>query len=392
MPGTFRDELFNSVRGGFCQALQLQRNYYGWVGRNPFFITGRLAQGFMDAAYRLMCNQEPPPPPDPDFTGGQCDNVSYDVTVTYEVRQSGSVLDADTRLLRVNGKVNGLRPVLDNDEPGTSYQIQLLVDPANNGGIDFVNVTAGSGGGPYTSTQGIDSIVRTDGAPDTCGDPPPPIPEPEPGFNEPNVPVVYSPDFGPDITIPLVFIFAPVRVNLTGNLTVPVRINLGGINPQFNGDLNLNQGDLNLNFGNPNYNRDGLPNPDGYEAPTDTPDVPDDVPDDVPNPPPISNDDVTTRILRACIVTVTSVSPAISEIYQDDNPNIYAPNLGYVNFAVNVGGTISWTSDIPVKNRRNFISCEWEGGAVSVRGTPRPGVAWTIRPVYALVEDAVEFA
>lgn len=392
MAGTFRDEFVGAVRNAFCTALQLQRNYYGYVGRNPFFITARLAEQFFDVSYRLFCNMEPPPKPDPPFTGGQCP-VAYIVNCTLNFQfQDGASITPTNLTGTAGGPI--ARFYLRTSPPPFANADVMAVRAGD--GTEFRIGGAGSGSlsnpiGSETSFV-INTITRVDGLPDDCGDPPPEVPEPEPGYNQPDAPFTYSPDGGGDINIPLIFIFAPVRVNLRGELTVPIRINLGGINPEFNGDINLNNGDININFGNPNYSRDGLPNPDGYEAPTDSPDVPPDVPVDVPNPPPTSNDDDTTRLLRACIVTVTSVPDDITEIFQDDNPNIYLPGFGNIQFAINVGGTIAWTSHINVYNKRNFIAVDWEGGANAVRGTPRPGVTWTITPIYALVEDAVEFA
>ncbi|HEX7762727.1 MAG TPA: hypothetical protein VF433_03860, partial [Cellvibrio sp.] len=317
MPGSFNDELFNNIRNGFCTILEVQRNYHGYMGQNPFFITSRLARGFFDVSYRIFCNREPPPIPDPEFSGGQCDGVKYRVDVYTELLKDGSPTNdfgypSSGYLLSLDGKIVGLQDFSDD----TSIELRVVHDDGAKQQFAFGIGGGAANGYQYTNFR-ITSVTRMDGLPDECGDPPPPIPVPEPGFNQPDLDFNYSPDFGPDININGNFIFAPVRVNLNGELTIPVRINLGGINPEFNGNINLNNPKLELNFGNPNYNRDGLPNPDGYKAPDDTPDVPDDVPDDVPNPPPTSNDDDTTRILRACIVTVSNVPDDITEIFQD---------------------------------------------------------------------------
>lgn len=385
MADSFRDGLLNGLRNGFCTALEFQRNYYGYVGRNPFFPTARAAEALMGAAYRLFCNQEPPEPLEPPFTGGQCSGVLYDVTVYRNALLSNGEQKPNypqSYVARVYGPVRGVIVEITAD-----VETMFIVSGTGNVYIGNLNFPAET----YVDYS-ITSIVRVDGQPDTCGDPPVLIPDPEPGFNEGDTNITYTNNDGLDLTVPLNFIFADLNVNLKGELTVPVRIDLGGLNFKIGGELNLNTGDLNLNFGNRNYNRNGLPNPDGYKPDPNLPDVPDNVPDDVYVPSPTDEDDDTSRILRACIVTTTNVPDDISLIFQTGNPNITAPNLGYVSFCISVNGRLSWTSDIPVKNQRNFIACPWEGGAVDVRGTPRPGVAWVITPVYAAVEDAVTFA
>lgn len=385
MAEPFERELFNTVRNAFCTALEAQQNYYGYVGRNPFFITARMAEALMGAAYRTFCNREPPPPPEPSFTGGQCATM-YDVTLLKNaILGNGNPKPGypDSITVRGMGPVEGFSITQD---PGS---VQVI----------FVNFADGddyAGNLNLPDEQfvncAITNIVRLDGLPDDCGDPPIPTPTPDPGFNEGDTNITYTNNEGVDITVPLIFIFADLNVNLKGELTVPVRIDLGGLDFKIGGELNLNNNEINLNFGNKNYNRNGLPNPDGYKPDPNLPDVPDDVPDDVYLPSPDDTDDETSRILRACIVSTNNVPDDISIIYQTGNPNITAPNLGYVSFCISVNGSLSWTSDIPVKNQRNFIVCPWEGGAVAVRGTPRPGVTWVITPVYAAVEDVIQFA
>lgn len=385
MPEPFERELFNAARNAFCNALELQQNYYGYVGRNPFFITARMAEALMGAAYRTFCNREPPPTPEPPFTGGQCVGVTYDVDV-YVDRKNGNGSQAGgypfTFTVRTTGRIDGVIEL-------TSAGVKTIFITTSHGNVYVTNANTPD---QYHPVYQIVDIRRVGGGADNCGDPPIPTPTPDPGFNDIDIDITYTNNDGIDITVPLIFIFADLNVNLRGELTVPIRIDLGGLNFKIGGELNLNNNEINLNFGNKNYNRNGLPNPDGYKPDPNLPDVPDDVPDDVYVPSPDDTDDETSRILRACIVSTNNVPDNISIIYQTGNPNITAPNLGYVSFCISVNGKLAWTSDIPVKNQRNFIVCPWEGGAIAVRGTPRPGVTWVITPVYAAVEDVIQFA
>ena len=90
------------------------------------------------------------------------------------------------------------------------------------------------------------------------------------------------------------------------------------------------------------------------------------------------------------VTTVTDESRG-TVIDQLDTPDIIAPNLGFIQFAIAVSNKIGWTVDIPVKNHRFFCECPWIGGAIDVRGTPRAGVEWIITPVYANEEKSQTF-
>jgi len=100
-----------------------------------------------------------------------------------------------------------------------------------------------------------------------------------------------------------------------------------------------------------------------------TPDVPDDVPTPITPPSPIVPEPETRQLLRGVIVTVTNIPDDFGLIFQEGNPDIYIPNLGYVNFLIATGNVLSWSVDLAVKNRRCFIPCPWEGGALRVEGT-----------------------
>lgn len=391
MAGTFRDELRGTLAEGFCTALEYIGNFAdAFGGANPATIPLTISP--LRAAYRLLCNREPPDPLPPTFTGGQCP-INYTVNVQWNRKAvvAFQCVDSGTEFGQqffVLGPITGLTVEYSDGAAGL-----YITHGAGGTQRRQVYLYSGTNDCPAQFTSySITSVVPPPGTPDTCGDPPPIIPPPVNNYNDIDFNFDYTNNEGDNINIGGNFIFAPVRINLDGELTVPVRLDFSGGTLQLGGDLNLNNGDLNLNFGNPNYNRNGKPNPDGFKPDPSLPPMPDDIPDDVPNPPDDSTEPETTRLLRACIVTTSIVPPSVSKIIQNSNPDILAPNLGYVAFAINVNGKIAWTSDIPVKNQRNFIEVPWEGGAVEVRGTPRPGVAWTITPVYAIVEDAVVFS
>lgn len=393
MAGSFKTELVNAIRNAFCTALQTQQNYYGYVGGTfKWAVTAQLAERFFATAYRLACNREPPAAPTPSFTGGQCfTNYNWNGTIRQVRISSGAVTTTAFSRSGVPGKI-GEVVVTSETEAGFPVWRSRIPSTSSTGAVTYTDLGTIRRDIYQQPTWQSITVSRQDGLPDNCGNLPVPVPTPTPGYNTTTTNVTYTNNNNVDVTLSATFIFAKASLNVKGELNVPVRIDLGGVNLQIGGNINLNTGDVNLNFGNPNYSRNGLPNPDCYEPDPSIPDVPDDIPDDVTIPPTNQSQPETTRVLRACIVTASVIPPDISLIFQDGNPTITAPNLGYVSFCISVNGKKSWTSDIPVKNARNFIPCPWDGGAIEVRGTPRQGVSWLITPVYALIEDAVEFA
>jgi len=79
-------------------------------------------------------------------------------------------------------------------------------------------------------------------------------------------------------------------------------------------------------------------------------------------------------------------------IFQEGNPDIYIPNLGYVNFLIATGNVLSWSVDLAVKKRAVSSHARGKGGALRVEGTPRSGVTWQLSPVYALTDDSVTYS
>lgn len=390
MPESFKDELLNGIRTAFCGALELNDEYLDWVDRS--FPGTAFGRGVNDWLYRQYCNREPPPPASPPFTGGQCIGLSYYVQVI------GNVTLPDSTVVPINefnAATQLYGPITDAGiRPTTSGGYEVYASGQNAVGAPTTLIL---GGGCCWSEPLVIEVTAINvtprfGGPDDCGDPPVPPPNPTPGYNQIDVDITYTDSDGNDVTLVVPFIFATARVNLKGEITVPIRLTIGELNLQIGGDINLSTGGISLNFGNKNYQRNGQPNPDGYETPDDIPDNPPTVPEPIIPPSPDDDEPDTTAIIRGCIVTVTSYdSPVPTVIFQDDNPDIYAPNLGYVQFLVAIGTVPCWTADIAVKNFRHIIECPWSGGAIAVRGTPRAGVTWNISEVYATIENEVSF-
>lgn len=386
MAGSFQTELLSGLRSAWCAVLQNAGNFLDALP-DPIVESGDVPIARVNRwLYRQFCNAEPPAGPEPPFTGGQCPTL-YAVRVDGTVNRPApaSPLTYDYTIANIVGPISAIRVTT----RGGDIVFEVLAQPNTPNPDGDYTETLFANAVPNGFTIGEYTLTgpnRQDGLADDCGDPPPDVPPPEPGYNDIDIDIEYSPDIGPDITVPVNFIFAPVRVNIRGEATIPINIDVGGVNAYVNGEFNLNTGDITFNFGNRNYGSHDKPNPDDYRPDDDIPNNPDDVPDDVTIPLPDDTPDDPATVIRAVIVTVTEVPNTVSTIIQDDNPDIYAPNLGYVQFAIPIGRSLSWTSDIPVKNKRNFIPCPWDGGALDVRGTPRPGVEWTLTPVYLEIQ------
>ena len=381
---TFADSLRDAIRGTFCSYIGTLEGFLTWLFEEDPIPTTPPPLVWARFMERYFCNNEPPPFTSPPFSGGQCVGVSYFVDVLADVRVDNESVRGypEVFTVRGNGPIRGLFLERLNEN-----QIALRINWGSSQPVLGNTVIAAE----YYADYRILDIRREDGLPDTCGDllEPPATPTPSPPIF---LPVPYEDNNGVDFTIPLFIVFAPVRVNLEGQLEIPFRIQ---IDPNFefniNGTINLNLGGINFNFGNSNLPPGGQPKQDDYESPDDVPDYPPDIPNGISPIPPTPEEDETTGIIRAVIVTVTNNSSKATPIGQDTNPDIYAPNLGYVQFAISIKNAVSWTSDIPVKNLRNFIPCPWEGGAIEVRGTPAKGVTWTLTPVRLRVEEPIVF-
>lgn len=384
---TFNEQLGESIRNGVCNALGTAGNFEDWLSQ---FVLGRFnpARPLLDMAYRNLCNREPPPEQEPEFEGGQClVGYYYSVAFEYNVAASGENWFPGNATNYPNG--NPVPGPMGNFYNDANTLYWRTGDPNNP-----VIIFSLGGSRPFNEkirNWTVTSLFRADGQPDNCGDPPPPVPPPIPDYNQINAPFTYIDNSGNNIDIDLNFTFGSPVINFDGDLTIPVRINIPEVNIPITGNLNINNPKFNINFGDPNYSPTPTPDGSDYDSPEDTPDPPPDVPDPVQPPDPTNPGVETVRTIKAVIVTVTDLGESNSVIAQSDNPDIYIPNLGYVQFLCQIGSRAAWTSDIPIKNRRNLVVCPWEGGAIAVRGTPRAGVDWVLSEVYAKEQQTVTY-
>lgn len=352
---------------------------------------------FKNYASRSRCNE--PPGPDDTETPDSCwpklyridytvfysdidGNFPQDLSLTSFIEVTGPIRRYEWRFTGVNGR-----------GPAGVYCVH-----GDAGGPNAVAETQMFGtGNPDLGRFKLVINAVTDRTPSTpCGAPPSSTP---PLYNPRNWSGTFNYTFnynsGPNITIPVAFFFGFVKVDFDGKLVVPVNFNFTGnlnIDPtlDFNVDINIPVGG-----GPPEVgpflppSSDPItpptipqPRPDDFEPFPTPPAQPPDTPEGEEAEPP---DQEEVCIIRAVVVTTTGIEAGVpvSIIGQNANPDIYAPSLGYVQFCYDIGnGATAWSEDIPVKNRRQLIPCEWKAGAIDVRGTSRPGVTWSLAPIW----------
>jgi hypothetical protein len=390
----YSTSLSSGVRSAFCQALPrvvAGGLLYGALtaGSGVGLAAGLGVAGGAATIYAIGCNQELPPSAvlAPPFTGGQCSGVAYYVRTYQDYTYSDGSRPPGTQgqLTAVTGPISSVDFAVTTGLDGTT----LTIVAASGTVVTHPNTSSGSAPGTphYEYSNERVEITRVDGLSDTCGNPPPASPSVPPGSNTVSQPVTYVNNDGDTITNNYDFTFGFAQVNIDGTLTIPVSVNLTA-NPtaNFSGTFNLKSGDFNINIGDPSVAGDPgnscADNPTAYPPP---PDNPSDSPPVYPHSPETNDKPEKRKLLRGCLVTVTSVDGNQGELFQIDNPDVGIPDYGLVNFQVQVGGATGWTEDIRVKNRRQIILCPWTPGAIGVTGTPRGDNEFTITPVYTQI-------
>lgn len=195
------EEVVDAARKFYCN---LHQNHPAWTVARTFSNSSLILR-----AIDRMCDDgggyTPPPLPTPDFTGGQCCDGSYDVFCTFTQWNADESSPRTPRTVATggNGKVN--RAYLRTD-PNNSFVALATVEYEDcNGNLILRDVASGdqgiyTGGNPPPvstsepfargwhadfTTITIDTVTRTDGQPDNCGDPPAEYPpEPDPSDNQ----------------------------------------------------------------------------------------------------------------------------------------------------------------------------------------------------------------
>jgi len=371
-----------AIRSTFCSALEATDRYW-----NTFL--GESLSGFSPFArsafaYRSFCNREPPQLPDA-ATGGQCNTV-YRITVVYRVfnKVTNTYTITDTITLDRNGKVKGL---VERTEVGQRTTYLVTGTFANPDARVEENIISSDATNTDHRGTRITSIVRLDGNPDDCGSRRPPLDSPyptAPNFSAP-ITINYNNDFGGNVILGGFVAFGAAYIDADLNLNIPFTLELNAdFNIPINGTINLNGGDINFNFGGSNSGGGGGNCKDGTKN-WDTDPFPDGGNDDsidvTPSDPDDENSDV-VRVIKGVVTYVTGSSNKVTTVFQDATQDLLVPRCGNVQFLIQVGNTLAWSQDYPVRSNRGLIVCDWPGGAIDVRVTPYAGYTINLQRVY----------
>lgn len=373
--GALPDEIKDAALATFCvlsapieAALQLGTGVYGGGDNGPPSQPSPGGLNQITALRDSICNEVPRESASlvqQPFSGGQCKGVVYNYSYDFRRTQAGSIITGSG-----TGQGEGpLRPGGTTTSPGIGGQsTATAILWTNDVAVPLVQ---GSLAAEPVAEYTITSVSRADGMPDDCGNPPPIPPEfYDPNYWSPEVPVTYDPPTGSPVTITPVFIFAPVKVDVDGRVTIPTTV-------RFDTDVDL-FADIDLNTGDVNFRVDvDVLEPTPITDPTIQPNIEPPVPDPEEPLEPIAGKIIGVR------VSTTQVSPSFrgTEVPSATaGTRFYVPRMGSVSFLCEqLGGTgAGWTEDISVKYEDQVIECPVEWGAIAVAATAEDGISWQV--------------
>lgn len=341
------DAVDESVRSAFCAVGSTLEGLAGIgaaldrSGRPPEEWDTPVYDGLREFRAQYCDGDPGPENPPPPFTGGQCPTTYL---VNLENIGAGG---PPTGSVFATGPIRGVRE--DPVSPGVK-SIVVLANPD----VSFRSAAVD------TESWKITTVSRTDGAPDTCGSPPPVFPPPS--IPEINVDI----EVGPSLTIPATIIFAPISISVDGRIQAPVTIELNGeIDFTINGTLEFA----------PNFDFSLDPSiyfPDGEDDPTSPPDNPGGTSEEPEEEPEEEPSDVVVGVVIASTIDSEARPSGIS---QEFGPDLYVPRLGSVRFGSPIGGAFFWSNDIDIKGLRTVIECPFPWGATRVVVNAAQGVA-----------------
>lgn len=411
MSESYYQALKDTARQILCDTV----NFWDALARSPLNIFNETpgaaaVQALKNYAHPLLCNG-PPPPNFPPFEGGQCP-IPYRIsTISFE-RYDGDQIYSTPLDLSVYGPIRGFEY---RKSPGYGvpeqfwclcYGFYFAAPEPPPLVLQWVQLRDAVTPDTRLNEYRVDfSISPVNPVPDNCGDPPPDPSDPNGPWRTGDTVINWSDD-DVNFTLPVGFAIGFFYLDADLNLNVPVTFN---VNPRFSFDPDFNFNfDATFNFGtgdwviSPPYPPSGkpprLPSPPRYtpppaEAPPGLDIDPPPAPPNVPDPPPESDDERQEydKVIVGAIVTVNNVTSVktAGSLNQQDNPDVYYPDLGLLSFRIRSGRGGGWTEDIRIKNARQFVTCPWPGGAVDVRATPRDGANLTVTPVYGYPDPRV---
>lgn len=327
---SFNEGLRDAVRTGLCNYLSSAENAGSWLqSRYGFNPTGPVG-----GIRRQLCDNPEPPTVPPPFTGGQCPDLSYRVTVLTNNNTGGG--DVITEL---GPTYSG---PIEPETVQTGPTIQECFRYASGTRLQCYS-TWNTSTDPVPTAR-ILSAVPVGGVPDVCGDPPPNIPPfPPEGVPVP-ITINYTDNSDNSVTTDgdvRIFapIFAPVGV-VNAPIFAPVKIDLPDVS--FDGDVQIS----------PNFEVNVSPS-GGDKSPGTSPDSP---PTVVPDDPETTPDDDSNRRLLGIFVRSRRAGRTVqTEIDQAFTPDLYVPRLANAYFRTRNGTSLGWFGPIDVKTTDAWI-------------------------------------
>jgi len=343
---SFREAVGDAVRAGVCNLIAEDPNVVSLLESLGLDDTALSAAG---RAFRLSyCSNNEPVGEDPGFTGGQCPGVQYRVRLRM-VRDDGSLVvdrDHETTLPGPIGKAFVIFPVND-------VQSGARIPYGDGQVANFYNSSAG----PHPHKVDIQQVFRVDGQPDNCGDPGLTIPPGTNGPIETTTNITFEDNNNSTTNIGgTLRIFAPVFAP-TFAPSIPFNLDLGGLTLE--GEFNLD-GEVNIDLGFGDGPGTDLP---GSDPPTE---------------PPAPQADV---IIGARVRIVSDNGSTSTVLFNGENPDLYLPRAGTIQFLQPAGDGQAWSGDIPIKTSPQWIPCGPPGYASRIAFTPTLGIELAVTPV-----------
>jgi len=348
------DSVKSSLKNAYCEVSDFSVWFTGNVAdaldETKYDDLGELQRDLFAYWNKIACGGNPetefPAALEPPFFGGQCTgNVQYLVTAQVDERTSaGGFVRTITNTVFGVGVVRGAFLVASNKGAVVRFGDTL---PYTQGTIAVLGSTSNVLANPR-----ITKIVRNDGKPDTCGDPP------AAGITPSGQPlsvtrdITYTDESGVSATATAVqFTYGLPIIEPDGTVSIPYEVCYD--NFCFKGRTNFG-GDL----------VEVRPEPPYQDAIPPNQEVGNPIGDGTETPEPSLNGEALppAEKLKKPILGVfirsqkTGNTRRASEIFLGDYaPAILVPNIGFVRFRVYVGEEDGWLPDIPIKNVSAYV-------------------------------------
>ena len=294
---------------------------------------------------RVLCDRnEPLPEAPPPFTGGQCPGVAY----RPQVRET----DGGWTTV-ISSLVYGPISRFERRSPDAfTFEVDGFLQDGSPG--TFISPTIVDRALPVEKR-----IIRADGQPDTCGDPPPIIPPFPPSGDTVDIDITYTNNEG-DTVVELgdLTIFAPVIIAPV-NIVAPIRVELPDVS--FDGQIVLApRFDVILN---PPASSDG-PGEEGGDG-------------EQPQP------DDEKELIGVRVITPNPSAGGATVIFgMGSAPNLYVPRLATAQYELLFDGVSTWTDPVDIKTDNQFVPAPRDGVVLRFVINNIPGVSSVGRPVF----------